>query len=112
MQRHNVLSIEHYWKLYTAKEVLAFFERDSEDDTSSLSSSSSSSDTEFNEDVIPPSLKINKVRHTFISNKIKNTSKIPKLHNSNDSVTFVSTSGETKCVTSETSVSKKQGESL
>ena len=41
MQRHNVLSIEHHQKLYTAKEALAFFERDSEDETSLLSSSSS-----------------------------------------------------------------------
>ena len=39
-------------------------------------------------------------------------SKIPKSHNSKDSVTFVTTSGEAKCVTSETSVSKKRGKSL
>ena len=44
MQRHNVFSIDHHWKLYTAKEALAFFERDSEDETSLLSSSSSSSE--------------------------------------------------------------------
>ena len=55
MQRGNVLSTEHCWKLYTAKEALAFFERDSEDETSSLSSSSSSSETESDEDVIPSS---------------------------------------------------------
>ena len=74
MQRHNVLSIEHHQKLYTAKEALAFFERNSEDQTSSLSSSSSP-ETESDEDVIPPSPKINKVRHTLVSIKI---SKIPK----------------------------------
>ena len=91
-------------RLYTAKEALAFFERDSENETSSLSSSSSSSETESDEDVIPPSLKINKVRCTLVSNKIKNMSKIPKSHNSKDS-------GEAKCVTLETSVSKKHGES-
>ena len=91
MQRCNVLSIEHHQKLYTAKEALAFFERDSEDETSSLSSSSSS-ETESDEDVIPPSPKINKVRCTLVSNKIKNTSKIPESHNSKDSVTFVMTS--------------------
>ena len=95
MQRHNVLSVEHCEKLYTAKEALAFFERDPEDDTSSLSLSSSSSETDSDEDIIPPSLKINKVRHTFISNEIKNTSKIPESHNSKDS-----------------SVSKKWGEFL
>ena len=39
-------------------------------------------------------------------------SKIPKSHNSKDSVTFVMTSCEVKCVTLETSVSKKWGESL
>ena len=71
MQRHNVLSIDHHQKLYTAKEALAFFEMDSEDETSSLSSSSSSSETESDEDVIPPSPKINKVRHTLVPNKIK-----------------------------------------
>ena len=74
--------------------------------------SSSSSETESDEDVIPPSLKINKVRHTLVSNKIKNMSKIPETHNSKDSVTFVMTSGEAKCVSLETSVSKKHGESL
>ena len=109
MQRCNVLSIDHHQKLYTAKEALAFFERDSEDETSS---SSSSSETESDEDAIPPSPKINKVRCTLVSNKIKNMSKIPKSHNSKDSVTFVMTSHEAKCVTSETSVSKKWGESL
>ena len=39
-------------------------------------------------------------------------SKIPKSHNSKDSVTFVMTSHEAKCVTLETSVSKKCGKSL
>ena len=39
-------------------------------------------------------------------------SKIPESHNSKDSVTFVMTSHEAKCVTSETSVSKKWGKSL
>ena len=39
-------------------------------------------------------------------------SKIPKSHNSKDSVTFVTTSHEAKCVTSETSVSNKWGKSL
>ena len=82
---------------------------DSEDETSL---SSSSSETESDEDVIPPSPKINKVRCTLVPNKIKNTSKIPKSHNSKDSVTFVRTSCEAKCVTLETSVSKKQGKSL
>ena len=43
------------------------------------------------------------MRHTLVSNKIKNTSKIPKSHNSKDSVTFVMTSCEAKCVTSEIS---------
>ena len=108
MQRCNVLSIEHHWKLYTAKEVLAFFERDSEDETLLLSSSSSSSETESDEDVIPPSPKISKVRHTLVSNKIKNMSKIPESHNSKDSVPFVMTSHEAKCVTLETSVSTGQ----
>ena len=107
MQRHNVLSIDHHQKLYTAKEALAFFERDSEDETSSLSSSSSSSETGSDE-----SLKINKVRCTLVPNKIKNMSKIPESHNSKDSVTFVMTSHEAKCITLETSVSKKWGESL
>ena len=107
MQRHNVLSIEHCQKLYTAKQALAFFERESEDETSS-----SSSETESDEDVIPPSQKINKVRCKLVSNKIKNMSKIPKSHNSKDSVTFVMTSHEAKYVTLETSVSKKQGKSL
>ena len=69
MQRCSVLSIEHCQNLYTAKEALAFFERDSENETSSLSSSSSSSETESDEDVIPPSPKINKMRHTLVSNK-------------------------------------------
>ena len=96
MQRCNVLSIEHCQKLYTAQEALAFFERDSEDETSSLSSSSSSSKTESDEDVIPPSPKINKMRCTLVSNKIKNMRKIPKSHNSKDSVTFVMTSCEGK----------------
>ena len=63
-------------------------------------------------DVIPPSLKINKVRCTLVPNKIKNMSKIPKSHNSKDSVTFVMKSCEAKYVTLETSVSKKWGESL
>ena len=112
MQRCNVLSIGHCQKLYTAKEALAFFERDSADETSSLSLSSSSSETESDEDAIHPSPKINKVRCTLISNKIKNTSKIPESHYSKDSVTFVMTSFEVKCVTSETSVSKKWGVSL
>ena len=49
MQRHNVLSTDHCQKLYTAKEALAFFEMDSEDETSSLSSSSSPSETESDE---------------------------------------------------------------
>ena len=106
MQRCNVLSIEHHQQLYRAKEVLAFFERDSEDEISSLSSSS---ETESDDD---PSLKINKVRCTLLSNKVKNMSKIPESHNSKDSVTFVMTSHEAKCVTLETSVSKKWGESL
>ena len=39
-------------------------------------------------------------------------SKVPESHNSKDSITFVTTSGEAKCVTLETSVSKKWGESL
>ena len=85
---------------------------DSEDETSSLSSSLSSSETESDEDVIPLSPKINKVRCTLVPNKIKNMSKIPKSHNSKDSVTFVMTSCEAKCVTLETSVSKKWGKSL
>ena len=85
---------------------------DSEDETSSLSSSSSSSETESDEDVSPPSPKINKVRCTLVRNKKKNTSKIPKSHSSKDSVTSVMTSCEAKCVTSETSVSKKWGKSL
>ena len=55
---------------------------------------------------------MNKVRCTLVSNKIKNISKIPKSHNSKDSVTFVMTSHEAKCVTLETSVSKKWGKSL
>ena len=112
MQRRNVLSIYHHQKLYTAKKAPALFEMDSEDETSSLSSSSSSSETEFDDDVFPPSLKINKVRCTLVPKKKKNTSKIPESHNSKDSVTFVMTSCEAKCVTSETSVSKKQGQSL
>ena len=112
MQRCNVLSIDHHQKLYTAKEALAFFEMDSEDETSSLSSSSSSSEIESDEDVIPPSPKINKVRCTLVPNKIKNTGKIPESHNSKDSVTFVMTSCEAKCVPLETSVSKKWGKSL
>ena len=47
------------------------------------------------------------MRCTLVSNKIKNTSKIPESHNAKDSVTFVTTSHEAKCVTSE-----KQGKSL
>ena len=39
-------------------------------------------------------------------------SKIPESHNSKDSVTFVTTSHEAKCVTLETSVSNKWGKSL
>ena len=85
---------------------------DSEDETSSLSSSSSSSETESDEDVIPLSPNINKLRCTLVPNKIKNMSKIPESHNAKDSVTFVMTSHEAKCVTSETSDLKKQGESL
>ena len=85
---------------------------DSDDETSSLSSSSSSSEIESDEDVITPSPKFNKVRHTLVSNKIKNMSKIPKSHNSKDSVTFVMTSHEAKCVTLEASVLNKWGESL
>ena len=64
-------------KHYTAKEALAFFERDSENESSSSSSSSSSSKTESDEDPIPPLPKIYKVKCTLVSNKIKNSSKIP-----------------------------------
>ena len=44
------------------------------------------------------------MRCTLVSNKIKNPSKITESHNSKDSVIFVTTSGEAKCVTSEMTI--------
>ena len=135
MHRCNVLSFEHK-KCYTAEEALAFFERDSENESSSLlsSSSSSSSETESDKDPIPPSPKIHKVRCTLLSNKSKNANKIPQSvikYKSKDSGTFGTKSSEAiisepsipkvvstpekttsnaKGVSSETSVPKKHGQ--